>query len=132
MKFTSHIIAILLAIVLFSCSSPTKHEDIDYIDLIVGTWKSSYYNDVLDVQQGTEHFIYPDGTINSHFFYGGLAFRLNPQDHFRKWDIKCDTLFIIDDKATYKHLILNISQDSLVLQSIDNDILGPIERFVRD
>lgn len=124
MKYCLYILTFIISITLTSCSSYSKQEEQDFNKLIAGTWKS------VGEQQTTEHIINSDGSINTHWSFGSVG-GLKPSDHYRKWEIKGDTLIIISEKASYKELILKLTQDSLILQSIDDNILGSPETFVK-
>lgn len=124
MKYRLYILTVIISITSTSCSSYSKQEEQDFNKLIVGRWKS------IGEQQTTEHIINSDRSINTHWSFGSVG-GLEPSDHYRKWEIKGDTLIIIDKKTSYKELILDVTQDSLILQSIDDNILGNPETFIR-
>lgn len=134
MKNLIFIIIVIVELVIVSCKPTATHESQqekkDYAEMIVGTWITKGYNPP-KVEIGTEHIISADGSINSHFFYGGAAFRVAPVNHYRKWIIEGDTLIIIDEKSNYKHLIKDVREDTLILQSIDTNVLCEPDTFVR-
>lgn len=124
MQYCLYILTLIISITLTACSSYSKQEGKDVNKLIVGTWK------FVGEQQTTEHIISSDGTINTHWYFGSVG-GLQPSDHYRNWEIKGDTLIIIAEKASYKELILDLTQDSLILQSIDDNILGAPQTFIK-